>query len=99
MTIVYQEQDGETHVGTKVHDLDTRIVIEKTYDAEPFVEQAQAMRNATAGQRWGEMRHVGFIPNAELATMMRQDGTIDNARLVAWLKANPKMVTFDRFLK
>ena len=36
---------------------------------------------------------------AELATMMRQDGTIRPERVAAWLKQNQAMVTFDKFLK
>lgn len=99
MSIVYTEADQQTGIKTKVHDLDSKVVIEKSYDAQPFIEHAADMRAATEGQRWGEMRYVGSIPMAELATMMRQDGTIDNARVVEWLKKNPAMVAFSKFLK
>ena len=58
-----------------------------------------AERAATEGQRWGEMRKVGSIPMAEFATMLRQDGTIDNKRSLAWLKKNPAFVTFSKVLK
>lgn len=100
MSIVYQENDAETGIKTRVHDLDSgRVVIEKQYDAQPLVETAAEMRAATAGQRWGEMRHVGFIPMAELATMMRQDGGFDRARVLAYLRKNPALATFDKVLK
>lgn len=100
MSIVYTEHDPQTGITSKVHDLDSgKVVIEKQYDAQPFLEVASAARAATAGQRWGEMRHVGFIPMAELATMMRQDGTIDRRRCIAFLKQNPALVTFEKVLK
>ena len=78
-----------------------QAVTKLTYDAEPMLEQAKAERNATAGQRWGELRKVGIIP---MAVMNHINATIPGAvdRQVAvyrWLKANPRMVSFDGFLK
>lgn len=100
MTTVFKEHDAQTGITSIVHETDNgAVTIEKQYDASPFLQTAAEMRNATAGDRWGEMRHIGFIPMAELATMMRQDGQLDKKRLHAWLKANPAMVTFDKFLK
>lgn len=100
MSIVYKETDAQTGITSQVHELDSgKVVIEKQYDAQPFVEVAAEMRAATEGQRWGEMRHVGFVPMAELATMMRQDGTIDQKRMLAFIKANPALATFSKVLK
>lgn len=93
------EHDAETGITTSVHYLDGKTVIQKEYDAQPLLEAAAEMRAATEGQRWGEMRHVGFIPMAELGKMMRQDGGFDRDRLIAWLKANPKLATFSKVLK
>lgn len=95
----FTEYDPQTGVKTTVHDLDNKIVFEKEYDAQPFLDRAADMRSATEGETWGEMRHIGFIPNAVLGTMLRQDGGIDQKRLVAWLKANPMMATFSKVLK
>lgn len=97
--IVYKELDKTIGVVSQVHEHDGKVTYQKTYDAEPFIEYAANMRQATSGEKWGEMRHVGTIPMAELATMMRQDGTLVAERLYAWLKANPKLVTFEKFLK
>jgi hypothetical protein len=98
--IVYTEKDAQTGIETRVHSLDSgKVVIEKQYDAQPFVETAAEMRSATEGERWGEMRHVGFIPMAELATMMRQDGGVDRKRVMAFLQANPGLVTFSKAIK
>lgn len=100
MTTVFKDYDPQTGITSLVHETDDgRVTIEKQYDASPFLEAAAEMRAQTQGQRWGEMRHVGFIPPAELATMMRQDGMLDKRRVVGWLKKNEKLVTFDKFLK
>lgn len=100
MSIVYTEHDQQTGITSKVHELDSgKVVIEKQYDAKPFIEVAAAARAATDGQKWGEMRHVGFIPMAELATMMRQDGGIDKKRCMEFLRKNPALVTFNKALK
>lgn len=93
------EHDAETGITTSVHYLDGKTVIQKEYDAQPFLEAAADMRAATEGQRWGENRHVGFIPMAELGKMMRQDGGFDRERVIAWLRANPKLATFSKVLK
>jgi hypothetical protein len=45
------------------------------------------------------MRHVGFIPMAELGKMMRQDGGLDHKRLLEFLRNNPAFVTFSKVLK
>lgn len=99
MSIIHKEFDPVTGIQSLVHKDETRTVIEKRYDAEPFIETAKAMRCETYGQQWGEMRHVGFIPMAELGTMMRQDGGLDKKRVLTYLKANPALCTFERFLK
>jgi hypothetical protein len=93
------EHDAQTGITTSVHYLDGKTVIEKSYDAQPLIEVAASMRAATEGESWGEMRHVGFIPMAELGKMMRQDGGFDRSRMIAWLKANPMMATFSKVLK
>ncbi len=94
-----QQHDADLGITTTVHRVENKVQIVKTYDAEPFVELAAAERAATDGERWGEMRKVGTIPMAVLATFFRQDGGFDAKRCTAWLKANPQMVTFSRFLK
>lgn len=96
---VHKDFDPETGIITTVHDLGDKVVFQKTYDAEPFIQTAAEMRAATEGQKWGEMRHVGFIPMAELGKMMRQDGGIDQKRMIAYLKANPALATFSKVLK
>lgn len=97
----FQDFDAQTGIKTTVHYLEDagRTVIQKTYDAQPLVDACAEVRAATDGERWGEMRHVGTIPMAELATMLRQDGTIDKKRCIEFLKKNPAFVTFNKVLR
>lgn len=99
MAIIHEEFDPVTGIKSRVHKTETKVVIEKSYNAEPFKEAAKAMRAETDGQKWGELRHVGFVPMAELGTMLRQDGRLDQKRMLAWIKANPALCTFEKLLK
>ena len=98
MTVIHDTFDPDFGIRTKVHDTGNGLVFQKEWDASPLLDAAAQARHNTAGQRWGEMRHVGFVPMAELAKMMRQDGGFDHTRVMAYLKAHPKMVTFDKVL-
>lgn len=99
MSVVLTDFDPLLGIRTKVHRTEDKLVIEKEWDAAPLLDAAAEMRARTAGDRWGEMRHVGFIPMAELAKFMRQDGSFDHSRVLAYLKANPALVTFEKVLK
>lgn len=100
MTVKITDINREQGIYTQVHEEDGKVVIQKTYDAEPFLKDAAELRAITRGERWGEMgRHVGFIPMAELATMMRHDGSFDKKAVRAWLQKNPAFVTFEKYLK
>lgn len=97
MKTVFTDSDAELGIETRVHQGDGKTVIEKTYDAQPFLEHAANMRAATEGQRWGEGRVVGTVPPAVVSMFLRQDGRLDAKRCAAWLKENPHMIWFDRF--
>jgi hypothetical protein len=101
MSDVWTHREHDSHLGisTSVHSTETGLQIVKTWDAEPFLEAAKDARAMTDGDRWGEMRHVGFIPMAVLGTFMRQDGGFDKSRCIQWLKENPAMCTFSKALK
>ena len=94
-----QDFDYQLGINTTLHVTENKVAIQKTYDAEPFLNVAADMRAATAGERWGDMRHVGFIPAAELGKFFRQDGGFDKKRCLQWLKSNPYFCTFDKALK
>ena len=94
--IVYKEHEQGTT--TKVHDLDNKIVIEKSFDAEPLVEQCAAERQATSGQRWGDGQKIGTIPAAVYGQFMRDyQGKELTQKLMQWLRENPAFITFDKF--
>ncbi len=97
MRKVFQEFDADQGITSTVHEDETRTVIQKTYDAEPLLEYAKGLREATEGQRWGEGRIVGTVPMAVCAQFMRQDGRLDAKRLTEWIRANPAFVCFDKF--
>lgn len=100
MSVKIDTYDHELSIRTRVHETETKMVIEKVYDAQPYLEAAAELRARTAGQRWGnEGRHVGFIPMADLGKMMRQDGTLDKASVRRYLQERPALVTFDKYLK
>lgn len=77
-----------------------QAVTKLTYDAAPLLAEAAAERTATAGERWGEMRKVGVIPMAELTRIndTYKSEVERKAQIFLWLRANPYMVTFDKFL-
>lgn len=76
------------------------VVKKRTFDAEPYLQAAHDDRTATAGQRWGDMRKVGSIPMAVYAeTLKIQDQGERQKYVLNWLRQNPAMVSFDKFLK
>lgn len=85
----------------QVHLEGDQIVTQLTYDAEPLLEAAEAERKATAGERWGEMRKIGVIPMAVLTQINETyKGEVERkAQILLWLKNNPRLVTFEKFLK
>ena len=77
------------------------IVTKLTYDAEPLIEAAHNARIASEGHKWGDGHFVGIIPMAELS---RINDTFKGSeerkhQILLWLKNNPKLVTFEKFLK
>ena len=94
--------DGYNKVGTfrKIHVEGGTVVEEKIYDAQPHLEYAARLREATEGQRWGDGKIVGHIPPAEYARfLLMKDPQEKQKAIRAWLKENTKCVTFDRYLK
>jgi hypothetical protein len=79
-----------------------QAVTKLTYDAAPLLEEAHARRVHTSGDRWNDgQTHVGFIPMAELTRINDTYKSADERKfqILMWLKQNPKMVTFEKFLR
>jgi hypothetical protein len=99
-TLKVLDINREQGIRTELHEEDGKLIFKKTYDAEPFIEEAAELRALTRGDRWGDLgKHVGYIPMAELANFMRRDGSFDKKEVRKWLKANPAFVTFEKYLK
>lgn len=76
------------------------VVKKQTFDAQPFLEAAHAERVATSGHKWGEMRKVGTIPMAIYAKAIEiRDQQERQKFILKWLRENPALVTFEKFLK
>ncbi|CAB4172544.1 hypothetical protein UFOVP1470_16 [uncultured Caudovirales phage] len=78
-----------------------QAITKLTYDAAPFIEHAADLRVLTAGDSWGDGHFIGIVPMAEVTRINQTyDGAEERKRqMVLWLKANPKLVTFEKFLK
>jgi len=95
--------EGVDAWGTQKHIIleGDQAVTKLTYDAEPFIEEAAARRQFTSGDRWGDGQHIGFIPMAELNRINSSFGSAEERKkaILCWLRDNPKLVTFEKFLK
>ena len=80
---------------------DGSLVTRHTYDAEPMIEAAAQARIMSAGRRWGDGQFVGIIPMAELTRINEVFHSAEERKhaILTWLRDNPKLVTFDKFLK
>ena len=85
-------------VKTTYHMNDDALVVQKTYDAEPFLKAAAEERAVTAGERWGDWRKVATIPMVEYGRMLATGQAHDEKAVDRWLRENHKLVTFEKFL-
>lgn len=78
-----------------------QVVTKLTYDAEPLIERAAEARAMTAGERWGDGQLIGTVPIAEMARIVTTYRSSEERKhqILVWLRDNPKLVMFDRFLK
>lgn len=80
-----------------------QVVKKETYDATPLLKEAAEVRAITAGDRWSEGlgTRVGTIPLPELHKINRMYSSTEerSAACLRWLRDNPALVMFDRFLK
>lgn len=94
--------EGVDQYGTRhaLHLTNDKVVHQRTFDAQPFIDGAAADRAATAGQRWGDMRKVATLPMAlyaQVLAMPTQEGR--QKKLKQIIQENPAFCTFDRYLK
>ena len=91
----------EYGVTTEMMIEDGNFISKQTYDAGPMIEAAAAARVASDGKRWGDGQFVGIIPMPELQRINKQYASSEERKhaILTWLRDNPKLVTFDKFLR
>lgn len=95
------ESANEYGVAREIKVEDDAVITKQTYDAAPFLKEAEERRTATAGDRWGDGHHIGFIPMAELTKIYETHQGSEERKhaILCWLRDRPKFVTFEKFLK
>lgn len=99
-TVVVDEGYDAQGVHTRLIFQDDELIKHQSYDMTNILEEAKAIRNATAGERWGEFRHVmklGPLEAAELFAIKDQRERLKRLRQMS--REKPNLVTFDKYLK
>ena len=96
-------EDVSNGVTTTLHFQGEELVVQREWDATPWLEQAKAERAATEGQRWGEMRKVFSLPPAEYGRYLIETRQMTSQEKKAWLRnwaqQHPALVGFEKYLK
>lgn len=96
-SFVHDVSDG---IVTRLHFEGDTFTAQRTYDAEPHLARAKLMRECQDGKPWGEGKHIGHIPPAEYARILKLPNREARQKAVlAFLRENPAFVGFTRFLK
>ena len=87
-------------IRTHLHFEGDEMITQKTYDAEPLLREAAAVRQQTDGQRRGEMRRVATVPMAVYQKFILIKDNKDRQKAIRdWLRENSQFVMYDRYLK
>ena len=92
--------DPDTGIRTQIHFEGDQVVVQKTYDAEPYLNRVAEMRARNDGKRWGEGKEVGVLPpweNQKIA-LIRDDAERERA-MKTFFRANPAFLAYDAFIK
>ena len=94
--------DVSNGVTTTLHFQGDQLVVQREYDAKPWIEAAKAARAATAGERWGDGRTVGHLPPAEYGRFLLETRGWSQEEKRKWIRAffqqKPDLVTFEKYL-
>lgn len=89
-----------TGVKTRVHFEDDALVVQKTVDMQPYVEQAKLAREANEGKRWGEGRIVGTLPPDVFGKVLLIQDKQERERFIrSYFRENPALVHYEPYLK
>lgn len=100
-SVTVDEGINEQGVRTKLHfESDGGLVLQKTFDAAPYLKEAEQARQATSGQGWGEGRIVGTIDPVAYAQISKiKDRQERDKAILAYFRDKPALVKFDGYYK
>lgn len=89
-----------TGVRTRIHFEGDQVVVQKTYDAEPYLQRVAEMRARNEGKRWGEGKEVGVLPPwvHHQISQIRDDAERERATK-RFFRENPAFLAYDAYLK
>jgi hypothetical protein len=80
-----------------------QMVVKRSYDADPILEDARIKREANEGKGWKKdgFTHVGVIPLLDYYKLIHpiRDRAKRQAALRDYFRANTKLATFDKYTK
>lgn len=76
------------------------LIVKKSFDGKALADHCQEINKATAGEKWGEMRHVGTLPMAVYGKALAIKENKERMKFIKnWLRENPHFITFNRYMK
>ena len=92
--------DPYTGVRTQIHFEGDQVVVQKTYDAEPYLQRVAEMRARNEGKKWGEGKEVGVIPPwVHQKINLIQDDTDRERVMKEFFRENPAFLAYEAFVK
>lgn len=100
-SVTIDEGVNEYGVRTQFHfESDGGLVLQKTYDAEPLLKEAEIARQSTDGMRWGEGRIVGRIDAVSYARISQiKDRAERDKAILDYFREHPRYVMFNPYYK
>lgn len=100
-SVTVDEGINEQGVRTQFHfEADGGLVLQKSFDAEPLLKEAEKARQSTAGKGWGEGRIVGTIdPVAYGRISQIKDRQERDRAILDYFRERPAFVKFDGYYK
>jgi hypothetical protein len=92
--------DPLTGVRTQIHFEGDQVVVQKTYDAGPYLERVAEMRARNEGKKWGEGKEVGVLPPwvHQKINLIQDDAERERA-MKTFFRENPAFLAYEAFVK
>ena len=100
-SVTVDEGVNDQGVRTQFHfEADGGLVLQKTFDAEPILREAEIARQSTEGKRWGEGRIVGTIDPVSYSRIAKiKDRAERDKAILEYFRERPAFVKFDGYYK